>query len=368
MINKIEIILTPLTPIHIGNGREILPYEYIIKDEYMYKFDMMDIYSNLNENEKIVFLDYAEKDIIALRSFISEIYREDLGFQYKVEVCEEIANLYKQKINGSKHINEENSLIINEFINTIQKTYIPGSSLKGAIRSAYLYELGDNKKVFDYRIIKNNKGRIDGKSESWKYEKYEVELLECHNNNNKKEPKKDPFKSVKVSDSSTVDDALRVSDVNIYTYKYKEDTLKKGVPFYSLCTKSFLSTNDNCEFRFSINFFEGYYEKGGTNINITKQNILDSLNLKAYDMINRELDFYEDANYLETYNIYEKISSIYNELDKSKEALIRFGKGAGFDSTTFNLINNSRNNVSDSKSRSLVEGIYPLGWAVIKFV
>ena len=69
MINKNQIILTPITPIHIGNGKSILPYEYIIKDGYMYKFDMMDIYSNLNDNEKILFLNYAEKDITAVLQY-----------------------------------------------------------------------------------------------------------------------------------------------------------------------------------------------------------------------------------------------------------------------------------------------------------
>ncbi|RDY23791.1 type III-A CRISPR-associated RAMP protein Csm5 [Romboutsia maritimum] len=369
MINNQKIILVPITPIHIGNGKEILPYEYVIKNGYMYKFNMMDIYENLNENNKRIFLKYVENDIIELRSFIGEIYEEKFGYEYKVDICTEFENLYNQKLKGVKNKNEQNALVINDFINTVNKTYIPGSSIKGAIRSAYLYDMGDREKLFDYKILKNNKGRIDPyKSEHKKSEEYEVELLSCPNKNGKKEPKTDPFKSIKITDSNFMQDALRLYDINIYTYNKKDKKLKKAVPFYSLCTKSKLCSDDNIEFNFDINIFNGFFEKGSVKVKIGKNEILDSLNLKAEDMINRELDFFDEADYLETYNIYEDIYEIYESLDKNNEALIRFGKGAGFDSTTFNLVNNNRSNVTDSKSRNLVEGKYPLGWAVIKFV
>lgn len=369
MANSHKLILTPITPIHIGNGEEIFPYEYVIKDGYMYKLNMMEIYEHLDDNNKKIFLKYVEEDIINLRSFIGEIYQEELGYDYKVEVCDIFENLYNQKIKGAKNNNEENSLVINDFISTINKTYIPGSTLKGAIRGAYLYDFGDQSHIFDYKILKNNKGRIDHcKSEHKKSEEYEVEILKCPNKKGKKEPKTDPFKSIKISDSKPLKDVLRLSDINIYTHSRNQEGLKKAVPFYSLCTKSILSCNEEIKFEFNINIFDGFYEKGGVNIKIGKYEILDSLNLKAEDMINRELDFYDGVDYIETYNIYEEIYNIYEGLDKDNEALIRFGKGAGFDSTTFNLVNKNRNRVSDSNSRNLLEGKYPLGWAVIKFV
>ncbi len=364
-----KVILTPLTPIHIGNGYEILPYEYVIKDKYMYKFNMMDVYENLDDTQKEKFIEYTQDSLISLRSFISQVYKEEYGYDYKVSVSDEFINLYNTKIKGVKNSNEENSLSINDFINSINKTYIPGSTLKGAIRSAYLYDLGDREKVFDYKVIKDNKGRIDKrKSDDKKSEEYEVMLLKCPNKNNKKEPKIDPFKAVKVSDTNLKEDVLRLCDINIYTYNKREDNFKKAIPFYSLCTKSKLYENEEFNFEFNINLFDGFYEKNNTKLKITKEDILNSLNLKAEDIINRELDFYDDINYIDTYNIYDEIYNIYNSLDKENEALIRFGKGCGFDSTTFNLINEKRNNVSDSKSRNLVQGKYPLGWAVIRFV
>ena len=88
---------------------------------------------------------------------------------------------------------------------------------------------------------------------------------------------------------------------------------------------------------------------------------------KAFDILTRESEFYENCKYHETLDIYDELWEVYNNL-KDNETLIRLGKGCGFDSTTFNLVNRKRNNQTDSNSRNLVEGKYPLGWAVIKFV
>ncbi len=40
--------LTPLTPIHIGSGDSLEPYEYVIKNNFLYKFDMSVLYNNVS--------------------------------------------------------------------------------------------------------------------------------------------------------------------------------------------------------------------------------------------------------------------------------------------------------------------------------
>ena len=39
--------LIPLTPIHIGSGNEIEPYDYVIKDSVFYRINSMDIFEKL---------------------------------------------------------------------------------------------------------------------------------------------------------------------------------------------------------------------------------------------------------------------------------------------------------------------------------
>ena len=215
LFNNKKLILKPITPIHIGNGKEILPYEYVVKEDYLYKFNIMSIYENLNESQKKEFFKYVEQDIVKLRSFVNSIYDESFGYEIKVEVCDNFYNLYQQKVNGTSNKNEENSLLVSEFVNIHNKAYIPGSSLKGSLRTNLLYYLGQDN--FDYKVVKNNKGRIDGKlSDSRKSNEYENNIL------NKRNPMDDPLKSIKISDSNLIQDALNLYDINIFTYKKRE--------------------------------------------------------------------------------------------------------------------------------------------------
>lgn len=102
-------------------------------------------------------------------------------------------------------------------------------------------------------------------------------------------------------------------------------------------------------------------------INLTIEDLIISSKTKAFDMLSREYDFYDNCKYFDMLSVYEELWEVYNNL-KENETLIRIGKGCGFDRTTFNLMNNKRNNQTDSNSRNLVKEKYPLGWAVIKFV
>ncbi|SHJ72121.1 type III-A CRISPR-associated RAMP protein Csm5 [Tepidibacter formicigenes] len=366
MIENYKITLTPITPIHIGNGQEIFPYEYIVKNGYLYKFNAMDLYDNLGEEQKNKFNEYAQKSLIELRTYITQIYNESLGYEIKIEASNEFIYNYDKKIQGAKNSNEENSFIVNDFVNINNKAYIPASTLKGAIKSAYLYDLGDCNKKFDYKVIKNNKGikeiidNNDKKNKKSKSNIYEKDILQKTNAFD------DPFKSVKISDSDLLENILKVYNINVYTYNQKKYIFEKRMSSYNLCTKSVLSTNDEIKFNINLNLFKGYYNKGKVKKEITKFDILDALNLKSLDVIDNEIEFYENkAKYNETLEVYEKLKKIHDDLDKDSEALIRIGKGIGFDSTTFNLVNTNK---IDINSRSLVEAIYPLGWAVIKFV
>ena len=69
--------LIPLTPIHIGSGNEIEPYDYVIKNGVFYRINSMDIFENLNDKEKELFTSKIEEGLISFRTYIRDIYKED---------------------------------------------------------------------------------------------------------------------------------------------------------------------------------------------------------------------------------------------------------------------------------------------------
>lgn len=363
-MSSYNIVINPLTPIHIGNGEQLLPYEYVLKNGYIYVLNNVKLYDKLSFELKNKFEVLAEKSLIELRSWILKIYDEAYGYERKIEASQKFKNTYNEKINGAANRNEENSLSINDFCNSFGNTFIPGSSVKGSIRGAYLYHIGNKKEIFDYKICKNNKGIIDYKnSEGFKDKKYERNILQNTN------PADDTFRSLKISDAVNDNDIVYVSDINVFTYKKNNNIFQKDIPYFAVCTKSYLEHGEFIDFNMQLSINEKLYRANeAIKVNITLEDIIKALNEKALDMIENEIMFFEKVNYFKTLNVYNKLKEYYNNMDKNKEALIRIGKGAGFDSTTYNLANMSRSNVSNSISRNLVNEKYPLGWAVIKFV
>ena len=150
---KYNVKLIPLTDIHIGSGKEIEAYEYTIKDGYFYKIDMSEMFDKLNDSEKENFHKILqESNFFNIRSWIYNNYREEWGYIYKERVSSDFEKYYKEKIDDRSQDNSQ--LSISEFIGYDNKKYIPGSSIKGALRTAFIYSyfLENRKK---YQIKKN---------------------------------------------------------------------------------------------------------------------------------------------------------------------------------------------------------------------
>ena len=109
---------------------------------------------------------------------------------------------------------------------------------------------------------------------------------------------------------------------------------------------------------------------------ISKEELLDALDKKFFLMLDEEIRFYEDMvsrtrhskqvveDILEFYRDLDHI--INNELNPDNQSIIRFGKGSGFNSTTYNL-SLDENNRARIASRTISEDFSPMGWAVIEF-
>ncbi|MCA6213804.1 type III-A CRISPR-associated RAMP protein Csm5 [Thermococcus bergensis] len=148
--------LTVLSPIHIGDGSELTA---------------VDIYPS---HEKIFVLDTARltNDLLSLGVSIEEIlsllknppgdYYVFKGYIDEFKLRVEDYTLYSLPIIGKEG---KESMRIKRFIRTDGKPYIPGSSIKGAIRTAVLYkvlkECGDSGTAME--VIRNMAGKAGGK-------------------------------------------------------------------------------------------------------------------------------------------------------------------------------------------------------------
>lgn len=374
----------PLTPIQVGNGNELYTYDYVIKDGIYYRIEVSELFEKLPSNERNELIKMLENNnIIKIRKTIRNYYKPEYGYLYKCKVSDEVSRNYERKIDGIGNKNEENQLTVFEFIGNHRGKYIPGSSLKGAIRTAYLNEEFD-KHSHGYKLERKDKGTAPfylkdqfGKELKPKELKNEVDRREADILNlYRLEPKMDPFKYVQVTDTEVKNDLIKIEEMTRIPLNLKKQDMPMGR--YEV-TKSLFDKNDVSELNFKIIIKENqiskeslnelYKKESKKNMDILKDTkeiyideIFERLNKKAKIMIEAEKNFFEKVHHKMALKSYLELEKYLNNL-KENEALIRFGRGAGFNSTTFNLVNKK---VETVHTRVLI-GNLPAGWAIITY-
>lgn len=379
--------LIPLSPIHIGSGNEIEPYDYVIKNGIFYRINSMDIFEKLSEKEQETFTSKIEEGILSFRTYMKDIYKEEFGYIYKSSVDKNFQNKYTEKLGGTKDKNEDSKLIIKEFMGGLKGKYIAGSSLKGSIRGAFVYK---NVDIFNYPLKRETRNtfpiRYDDFSDKkgkFKDKNFIQEAFKMKNLT----PFTDPFKRLTITDSLEYNNVTKIVDCIRMSRDKTSNTPKKGSSETLEVLKSkYVDDEENIlEFNMSIRFMEkeggakllnNYYD--GSNdkkrplieniLTFDEGGLLDALNEKFEKIIEEEKWFYTDRiKNIDIQNFYKELEK---ELEQCKEegnsALIRIGKGCGFATFThFLKSNNAKDKSLHSASRVLAEGKYPMGWAKI---
>lgn len=152
MIKNYEIRLTTLTPVHIGSGQSFDPTQFFIDQERNLNcFNTSDFLEKLDQRQ----LDEFSKICLDMNYVgMFRYFRENLGSTVKcrkVRVAKDIAAEYERVLSmgsrGNQVLNqlELKRTVFNDFKET---AYIPGSSLKGSLKTAWM-----NKKAVDDKIV-----------------------------------------------------------------------------------------------------------------------------------------------------------------------------------------------------------------------
>ncbi len=145
--------LIALTPLHIGTGEHYEPTNYVIDDGYLYEFNEFEFYKKLNDKRKKDFLkavkSKAGDSLFEIHRVIKENKKEAIeSYISKVQVSKGIERDYYNKVGRVVQIEGGRRVKKNRIFNRFQiektarlanskKVYIPGSSIKGAISTAY---------------------------------------------------------------------------------------------------------------------------------------------------------------------------------------------------------------------------------------
>lgn len=329
-----KLLLEMLTPVHIGSGEKIDPYEYVITDK-LYKINLWKFISSLSYEDKEKFLKVSSSDMIETRKFIKEKADINNVTEYSMNVHRSVHNIYTDKIGD-----EKNSLSIQTCIKTLDRPYFPGSSVKGPIRTALLFSMAD-KPVEETRRIQQNVFKF-------------------------KNAQDDPFRALSISDSPPIDiEDMMICSVGTHT-KNKKKNYKFEESGYIILIEGTNSRYTGRTVKITQDLaIDIRLQKQKNFIDINPEKIVSSCNEFYGKVIEEELTFYDNSDTSYAYDVYKSFEDELPSLEKEGAFMLRLGWGSGYNSMTINL---AKETPESKVSRRLIRGEFPLGWVKAKIL
>lgn len=338
-----------LTPVHIGDGTELEPLEYVIKDRF-YKVNIEEWLSTLSDEKadeftKLTGKDYAQKaTLVALRKFVRNNIDTGKYTEWSVDVSSAVQKRYEERFNSP-----ENQLPMSPFIRTGSKPFLPGSSIKGALRTAYLNYLKRS------GLTLKEKGRTDlVEGELFKAN------IEGRDGRTRFDIDKDPFRAVKIKDAFFPEGSTFFGEV--INYNKKDGRLNptniqilSEVTYGSLIGKPVsIELETSLDKKVLCNRESGIDKVHET---ISLKSLLEACDNFYKSALNEEM-----GKFLSGVNNGEVIGKVYQQiLDHAKDGyLFRLGWGSGLISMT--IAQELRTERRYGKSKHLVMGKYPMGF------
>lgn len=323
-----------LSPLHIGAGDTIEPMDYVIKDGRLHGISFERFCARLDKAGGAAFEALIDKgNLVEIRSFVARNFAPERDALCSVEVSPQVEALYKSKINDIRH-----QLMIAPFIKTegAEVPYVPGSSLKGAVRTAIISEAA-------------RKSGLKPPRDAREERQFEAQVL------NSRDPKDDPFRGLKIRDKSLAPGETIVREV-------KNVSRKRGpsaIPM--ICEVSHSLVNGKpVVFEAEVIIDEDLFGAGFLSGKLTMAEVIASCNAFYGEKMKREHSKFYKGTASE--KVSERLLSVPLE---NGSFLLRIGRFQGAESVTLDGYRNPRppgNKTVWGTSRNLAEGIYPMGW------
>ncbi|MCO5104826.1 MAG: RAMP superfamily CRISPR-associated protein [Burkholderiaceae bacterium] len=158
--------LTPLAPLHIGCGEDFEPTNYVIEDGLLYGFDPSR--AALNDVQRGKLMDVARRGSLP---GIQRFFRDNADAfkphaHVVMPVCSGVARMYEQRIGKAANVEASGNQVFNKleierhvYTGALQQPFIPGTSFKGALRTAWLDDLNAGRKPHDVEFKRNGEAR-----------------------------------------------------------------------------------------------------------------------------------------------------------------------------------------------------------------
>lgn len=331
--DSFPITLTPLTPLHIGDGSQLEAYEYVVVNGRFHRLSLERMLARLTPSERESVNRYLERDLVGLRRFVREHFSPTIA-EYQAAASPRFQEVYEEKLAQA-----QNQLIVFPFLRSMGRPLIPGSSLKGALRTA----------ILDHLIaapVPSNQ-RAD---------ELEARTLGYMGDKRPHIPD-DPLKGLRISDVSIPEELIIAEQVE--TKKKEAGQLEDlSIQILREVTASQI-TGPQVRLSGEIRIYEGFLNDKTAVLKQGLHWIAEACNAFYRDrVLATEERYFRGIKPVE--DVYQRIRAAIG----SNSFLVRLGWGSGLDSISLNLRKQQPRLV---KTRKLIDGRLPMGWLRVEY-
>ncbi len=342
-----------LSPVHIGSGQDIDPLEYLLKDGVFYRLDLPTLLAEMDGALRAEFnRKAAEPNPVILRDFI---HRHADPQKHACFTADGGAfeTMYLQNL---KNPNTRLEITLMTRSPGTWRAYLPGSSVKGAIRTAVVSELAKSKHL---------------RNPNPKY--FEKDVLGFA------DAKQDPFRCVRISDAPLPNAATFIDKAEIFKLNKGIGPDPAGIQmFYEQCFSMLDGETITATGTLAID--DQLPQKHAFDRRQKKDINAVSMAIDAFDLVKACRAFYlpkmqaeHDTFYTSNAELEECSRALLDVTYGDNEFPIRLGRFSHVECTTVDGYRNPRTRKTrDGQplpwgvTRTLSAGSMPMGWAKVR--
>ncbi len=353
-----RLVLEPLSPVHIGSGESIEPYEYDIEIKsgtgLLKVYDLSRLLGDLNDVQRSEFLRLTEQnDFVAVRRWIrGQVQPQHQRFA--IATWPALASELARQLDNPKRTGEIHLMTRNGGNGTV---YIPGSSVKGAVRTAVLDAALRSSTIRPAVLLLAAQNHQDRSGTS-----FESLVMDYQNQSGRADIRRDPFRQLHFADLSGPIESTFVDRVKIVRHEGAVSEKPTDILMYREVTGCAIM-GEQLQFSGEMQFWTALTDHGrivSPNDRLPKTFTVQGIAAMCNEFYLPRLEF-EAREFLHGSTHASQILKLAQQL-LPHQCLIRLGRHSHFECVT----------VSEpyhqpvrgfGKSRSLLGGQLPLGWA-----
>ena len=327
-----QLRLSTLSPVHIGAGDSMDPFSYFIASGNLYCLDQFNLVNDLSEIQRKQLDELidntgsdnnSEQTLIRLQRFFHDNRQALYGCVHTIRPLHQaIEGYYQNKLALQTKQHAQSKLTISEITKSAYKgtPYVPGSSLKGAIRT-----------VLSNDLLQAN--------DSWNSKSKNIEK-HLYNYDN---ASSDPFKALRIGDFSMTE-VIYPEVVFVSSISKKEDSPNPTMPTLVEVLPAGIIQAIQGDLVVNPN----HLTEELTAETLQLSNLFKSLNRFYLPKLTKELSLYQrqqtsqyaysDKKFAWAEKIHELIADLQSEFNNGKLALMRIGRYAGGEYKTWDKL------------------------------